>query len=128
MSTSETTSKLGMGSDVPPLTVAALPGSVPEWPKGAGCKPAGTAYGGSNPPRPTGGGSVVAVGQVSGCDHGVSGRSMRSPSRVRSIRSLKKHTRSRIRGHSMTGSGYVQAMSRWSRSPTCTDQYEAVPL
>src|SRR5207302_7311806 len=28
-------------------------GSVPEWPKGADCKSAGTAYGGSNPPRPT---------------------------------------------------------------------------
>ena len=28
-------------------------GSVPERPKGAGCKPAGSAYGGSNPPRPT---------------------------------------------------------------------------
>ena len=28
-------------------------GSVPERPKGAGCKPAGLAYGGSNPPRPT---------------------------------------------------------------------------
>ena len=28
-------------------------GSVPEWPKGAGCKPVGIAYGGSNPPRPT---------------------------------------------------------------------------
>jgi hypothetical protein len=30
-----------------------LPGSVPEWPKGADCKSAGIAYGGSNPPRPT---------------------------------------------------------------------------
>ena len=30
-----------------------VPGSVPEWPKGAGCKPAGIAYGGSNPSRPT---------------------------------------------------------------------------
>ena len=29
------------------------PGSVPEWPKGADCKSAGIAYGGSNPPRPT---------------------------------------------------------------------------
>ena len=28
-------------------------GSVSEWPKEAGCKPAGIAYGGSNPPRPT---------------------------------------------------------------------------
>ncbi len=28
-------------------------GSVPEWPMGAGCKPAGLAYGGSNPSRPT---------------------------------------------------------------------------
>jgi hypothetical protein len=30
-----------------------LPGSVPEWPKGADCKSAGIAFGGSNPPRPT---------------------------------------------------------------------------
>ena len=28
-------------------------GSVPEWPKGADCKSAGSAYGGSNPSRPT---------------------------------------------------------------------------
>ena len=28
-------------------------GSVPEWPKGADCKSAGNAFGGSNPPRPT---------------------------------------------------------------------------
>jgi hypothetical protein len=29
-----------------------LPGGVPEWPKGTGCKPVGSAYGGSNPPAP----------------------------------------------------------------------------
>ena len=28
-------------------------GSVPEWSKGADCKSAGSAFGGSNPPRPT---------------------------------------------------------------------------
>ena len=28
----------------------ARPAGVPEWPKGAGCKPAGSAFGGSNPP------------------------------------------------------------------------------
>jgi hypothetical protein len=27
----------------------ALPAGVPEWPKGAGCKPAGSAFRGSNP-------------------------------------------------------------------------------
>src|SRR5262249_24823507 len=32
---------------------SSTPGSVPEWPKGADCKSAGTAYGRSNPPRPT---------------------------------------------------------------------------
>src|SRR5262249_57501246 len=32
-------------------TIAA-PGGVPEWPKGTGCKPVGSAYGGSNPPAP----------------------------------------------------------------------------
>ena len=30
-----------------------FPGGVPEWPKGTGCKPVGSAYGGSNPPAPT---------------------------------------------------------------------------
>src|SRR3954451_5393018 len=31
----------------------APPGGVPERPKGTGCKPVGSAYGGSNPPAPT---------------------------------------------------------------------------
>ena len=48
MSTSETTSKVGTAT-----RYRRSPGSVPEWPKGADCKSAGTAYGGSNPPRPT---------------------------------------------------------------------------
>src|SRR4051812_30925377 len=30
----------------------ACPGGVPERPKGTGCKPVGSAYGGSNPPAP----------------------------------------------------------------------------
>ena len=30
-----------------------LPGGVPERPKGTGCNPVGSAYGGSNPPAPT---------------------------------------------------------------------------
>src|SRR2546423_5566911 len=30
-----------------------LPGGVPERPKGRGCNPVGSAYGGSNPPAPT---------------------------------------------------------------------------
>jgi hypothetical protein len=30
-----------------------VPGRMPEWPKGAVCKIAGVAYGGSNPPPPT---------------------------------------------------------------------------
>jgi hypothetical protein len=29
-----------------------LQGGVPERPKGTGCKPVGSAYGGSNPPAP----------------------------------------------------------------------------
>ncbi len=29
------------------------PGGVPERPKGTGCKPVGSAFGGSNPPAPT---------------------------------------------------------------------------
>jgi hypothetical protein len=28
-------------------------GEVPEWPKGTGCKPVGSAFGGSNPPLST---------------------------------------------------------------------------
>jgi hypothetical protein len=31
----------------------AFTGGVPEWPKGADCKSAGGAYGGSNPPPST---------------------------------------------------------------------------
>ena len=36
-------------------------GEVPEWPKGTGCKPVGSAFGGSNPPLSTicGSSSVV---------------------------------------------------------------------
>src|SRR4051812_30386895 len=49
MSTSDTTSKVGMRSRY----LDRLQGSVPERPKGADCKSAGTAFGGSNPPRPT---------------------------------------------------------------------------
>src|SRR5882757_9509866 len=33
-------------------TMRALQGGVPERPKGTGCKPVGSAYGGSNPPAP----------------------------------------------------------------------------
>ena len=33
-------------------TIPRLPGGVPERPKGTGCKPVGSAYGGSNPPAP----------------------------------------------------------------------------
>src|SRR5262249_48664089 len=43
------------------------PGGVPEWPKGTGCKPVGSAYGGSNPPAPIG--SIyreIETGQSSG--------------------------------------------------------------
>ena len=32
--------------------MAGAPGGVPERPKGTGCKPVGSAYGGSNPPAP----------------------------------------------------------------------------
>ena len=34
-------------------TMPGAPGGVPERPKGTGCKPVGSAYGGSNPPAPT---------------------------------------------------------------------------
>ncbi len=36
-----------------PKATMARPGGVPERPKGTGCKPVGSAYGGSNPPAPT---------------------------------------------------------------------------
>src|SRR5207302_329275 len=35
-----------------PKATMARPGGVPERPKGTGCKPVGSAYGGSNPPAP----------------------------------------------------------------------------
>ena len=73
MSTSETTSNVGMrdtivsgrapavggvgGAGPRPVGrdrgIVSPRGSVPEWPKGADCKSAGTAYEGSNPSRPT---------------------------------------------------------------------------
>src|SRR6266511_560416 len=37
----------------PRLQWPSFPGGVPERPKGAVCKTAGSAYGGSNPPAPT---------------------------------------------------------------------------
>src|ERR1043165_7034000 len=37
----------------PRLQWPPFPGGVPEGPKGTGCKPVGSAYGGSNPPAPT---------------------------------------------------------------------------
>src|SRR3954451_8828415 len=49
MSTSDTTSKVGMARRYR----GGPQGSVPEWPKGADCKSAGTAFDGSNPSRPT---------------------------------------------------------------------------
>src|SRR3954469_14772464 len=58
MSTSDTTSKVGMRSRY----LDRLRGSVPERPKGADCKSAGTAFGGSNPPRPTQIGAQVRAG------------------------------------------------------------------
>src|SRR5262249_35108889 len=33
-------------------TMRRTSGGVPEWPKGTGCNPVGSAYGGSNPPAP----------------------------------------------------------------------------
>src|SRR5919198_1014365 len=36
-----------------PKATMRRPGGVPERPKGTGCKPVGSAYGGSNPPAPT---------------------------------------------------------------------------
>jgi hypothetical protein len=35
------------------ITACKVGGEVPEWPKGADCKSAGAAFGGSNPPLST---------------------------------------------------------------------------
>ena len=39
-------------ASLPQATIPALSEGVPERPKGTGCKPVGSAYGGSNPPAP----------------------------------------------------------------------------
>ena len=59
MSTSETTSNVGMAllvsSEASEMALLLYDsGSVPEWPKGTGCKPVAQRYVGSNPTRPTG--------------------------------------------------------------------------
>ena len=41
-----------------------LHGGVPERPKGTGCKPVGSAYGGSNPPAPTWEGSKFGSNEL----------------------------------------------------------------
>ena len=68
-STSDTTSKDGMAATLPGRYIVA-PGSVPEWPKGADCKSAGIAFGGSNPPRPTAGSQLADVADDVGHDVG----------------------------------------------------------
>lgn len=55
-------------------------------------------------------------------DHGVLGRSGRSPSISRSTRSLKKAIRFSIFGHSGIGDLYDQARSLWIVPPARTDQ------
>ena len=40
-------------SPIASSSLAIYTGGVPEWPKGADCKSAGGAYGGSNPPPST---------------------------------------------------------------------------
>src|SRR5262249_35588219 len=42
--------RLADGADRVAAATIARRAGVPEWPKGAGCKPAGSAFGGSNPP------------------------------------------------------------------------------
>ena len=64
----------------------ASPAGIPEWPKGAGCKPAGSAFGGSNPPPCTGrtgqpsrriavDSSPSASGPISWCSRSAAARS-----------------------------------------------------
>src|SRR5207248_7309743 len=43
---------------------SSAPGGVPERPKGTGCKPVGSAYGGSNPPAPMFGFQRTAAGSL----------------------------------------------------------------
>ena len=52
----------------------ARPAGIPEWPKGAGCKPAGSAFGGSNPPPCIG--------------HARSGSASADPDRAKSLKAL----------------------------------------
>ena len=51
-----------------------LYGKVPEWLKGADCKSAGYAFGGSNPPLPTGRDSDVRSAMTGTVDYPVDGR------------------------------------------------------
>ena len=50
------------------LVSSCLGGQVPEWPKGADCKSAGKAYGGSNPslPTPAIGGTELGDSELTG--------------------------------------------------------------
>ena len=54
-----------VGGSSPPAssTISVFPGGLPERPKGAGCKPAGIAYVGSNPTPSTRNGSVSRLGE-----------------------------------------------------------------
>ena len=64
------------GSPPPPdrgFATMSRPGRMPEWPKGAVCKIAGVAYGGSNPPPPT-----DVERQISSLEHPLSGCMTRS--------------------------------------------------
>ena len=49
-----------------PRLQCASPGGVPERPKGTGCKPVGSAYGGSNPPAPTSSLRTTGIGSRRG--------------------------------------------------------------
>ena len=50
----------GVAGDIRRYHSGSTYGSVPERPKGADCKSAGIAFGGSNPPRPTNNRDVTA--------------------------------------------------------------------
>ena len=52
------------GSSPPTSSSAFQRGEVPEWPKGADCKSAGAAFGGSNPPLSTIGRRWAGIAQL----------------------------------------------------------------
>jgi hypothetical protein len=82
------------------------PGGVPEWPKGTGCKPVGSAYGGSNPPAPTKGEDANRLPHFAG---------FRGP---RSCRSWQRPRKTDL----ATATGRRQSFGAGGQSPGTSDE------